>query len=100
MIPSLETNAEELGCSGLAGTFGLTKEQFKESTSIGHKLIERMRSSEYQFGMTECSSCKFQMEQQSTTPTLHPLKVLALSYGLMPELRRRFKPNLRKRLTS
>jgi hypothetical protein len=31
---------------------------------------------------------------------LHPLKVLALAYGLLPEIRRRLKPNLRKRLTS
>jgi hypothetical protein len=26
-----------------------------------------------------------QMEQGTSKPTLHPLKLLALSYGLMPE---------------
>jgi hypothetical protein len=26
------------------------------------------------------------MEQGTTKPTIHPLKVLALAYGLMPEL--------------
>ena len=34
----------------------------------------------------ECSACKIQMEQGTTKPTIHPLKVLALAYGLMPEI--------------
>ena len=100
LIPQFKTSNVDHGCSGLAGTFGLTKQHFDESLSIGHKLIEQMRSDQIEFGITECSSCKLQMEQQSTTPTLHPLKVLALAYGLMPEIRRRFKPNFKKRLTS
>ena len=37
-------------------------------------------------GTTECSACKMQMEQGTTKPTVHPLKMLALSYGLLPEL--------------
>ena len=100
LIPQLKTSNIDHGCSGLAGTFGLTKAHFDESLAIGHKLIEQMRSDQIEFGITECSSCKLQMEQQSTTPTLHPLKVLALAYGLMPEIRRRFRPNYKRRLTS
>ncbi|MBL7040505.1 MAG: hypothetical protein ISR77_17855, partial [Pirellulaceae bacterium] len=34
----------------------------------------------------ECSACKMQMEQGTTKPTIHPLKILALAYGLMPDL--------------
>ena len=91
---AIETVArdEDLACSIKFGD--------DESIAIGRKLMEQMRSDKIEFGITECSSCKMQMEQQSTTPTLHPLKVLALAYGLMPEIRRRFKPNLKKRLTS
>jgi hypothetical protein len=36
--------------------------------------------------MTECSTCKMQMEHVANKPTLHPIKLLALAYGLMPEL--------------
>jgi FAD/FMN-containing dehydrogenase/Fe-S oxidoreductase len=100
MIPQFEASTVDLGCSGLAGTFGLKREHFEESLVIGRRLIEQMRADKIDFGLTECSSCKLQMEQQSTTPTLHPLKVLALAYGLMPDIRRRLKPNFRKRLTS
>ena len=100
LIPEFRASRVEHGCSGLAGTFGLTQEHFEKSLVIGQKLMEQMRSSEIDFGLTECSSCKIQMEQQSTTPTLHPLKILALAYGLLPEVRRRLKPNLKRRLTS
>ena len=37
-------------------------------------------------GVTECSTCKMQMEQGSSKPTIHPIKLLALAYGLMPEI--------------
>lgn len=100
LIPQFQVTTAECGCSGLAGTFGLTREHFDESIAIGRQLIEQMRSDQIDFGLTECSSCKLQMEQQSTTPTLHPMKVLALAYGLMPEIRRRFKSNFRKLVTS
>jgi Fe-S oxidoreductase len=83
----------------MAGTFGLTRENFAESMLIGQDLIETMCSSEHQLGMTECSGCRQQMEQRSAIPTLHPLKILALAYGLMPQVRRRLKPNPRSRLT-
>ena len=63
-------------------------------------LIEQMRRDDHQLGLTECSSCRMQMEQRTPTPTLHPLKILALAWGLMPEIHRRLRPNTRKRLTS
>ena len=100
MIPMFAARRFENGCSGLAGTFGLTREHFQESLEIGRHLIERMRADDHQLGLTECSSCRLQMEQRSPTPTLHPIKILALAYGLMPEIHRRLRPNTRKRLTS
>jgi Fe-S oxidoreductase len=100
LIPMFSARRADNGCSGLAGTFGLTREHFQESLEIGRDLIERMRADDHQLGLTECSSCRLQMEQRSPTPTLHPVKVLALAYGLMPEIHRRMKPNTRKRLTT
>ena len=100
LIPRFETRRVDAGCSGMAGPFGLTRENFADSLEMGRELIERMRSADHQLGLTECSSCRMQMEQRSPTPTLHPLKVLALAYGLMPQIHRRLKPNTRKRLTS
>ena len=77
----------------MAGAFGLTRENFETSILIGEKLISRMQAADLNTGATECSSCKIQMEQGTTTPTLHPIKLLALSYGLMPEIQDKLQPS-------
>ena len=98
LIPELELHTIEKGCSGMGGAFGLTQENFRTSLRIGWELITHMRTKEVTLGATECSSCKFQMEQGTPTPTIHPLKLLALAYGLMPEIRERLQPS-RSRMT-
>jgi FAD/FMN-containing dehydrogenase/Fe-S oxidoreductase len=93
LIPGLTLHRIDKGCSGMAGAFGLTRENFDTSLRIGTPLVRRMQADDLTIGCTECSSCKIQMEQGTSTPTLHPLKLLALAYGLMPELREKLKPS-------
>ncbi len=95
LIPSLKVHKIEEGCSGMAGTYGLNTDNFRDSLRIGRGLITRLRQDGFDVGATECSSCKMQMEQGTQIPTLHPMKLLALSYGLMPELREKLKPSKR-----
>ncbi len=86
LIPGLRVVHIERGCSGMAGTFGLLHKNYRSSLRAGWGLISRLRDTALQAGVTECSACKIQMEQGTSKPTLHPIKLLALSYGLMPEL--------------
>lgn len=86
LIPELNVLRIEKGCSGMAGTFGLASEHFEQSLQIGQPLIQEMRTIDAVAGVTDCSSCRMQMEQEASVPTVHPLKILALAYGLMPEL--------------
>lgn len=96
LIPELRVRTIEKGCSGMAGTFGLTSENYATSIRIGWDLISEMRDATLDAGCTECSSCKIQMEQGTSTPTIHPLKLMALAYGLMPEIRDRLQQSRRK----
>ena len=88
LIPGLQLRHIESGCSGMAGTFGLLHQNYRTSLRAGWKLISRLRDPALHAGATECSTCKMQMEQGTTKPTIHPIKLLALSYGLMPEIAR------------
>ncbi|MDA7979745.1 MAG: anaerobic glycerol-3-phosphate dehydrogenase subunit C [Pirellulales bacterium] len=83
LIPGLSIRKVDEGCSGMAGTYGLKKHNYRASLRAGWGLISKVRQSDFQFGATECSACKMQMEQGTTKPTIHPLKLLAKSYGLM-----------------
>jgi FAD/FMN-containing dehydrogenase/Fe-S oxidoreductase len=86
LIKGVTVRRIERGCSGMAGTFGLKRENYRASLRAGWGLISAMRDPGVQLGTTECSACKMQMEQGTTKPTIHPLKVLALAYGIMPEI--------------
>ncbi|WP_460167228.1 anaerobic glycerol-3-phosphate dehydrogenase subunit C [Thermostilla marina] len=84
LIPGLTVRSLEAGCSGMAGTFGLKRENYRTSLRAGWGLIDRLRHRKIQAGTTECSTCKIQMEQGTTKPTIHPIKLLAAAYGLYP----------------
>lgn len=86
LVPGLRVHRVEQGCSGIAGLYGLKRTNYRASLRAGVRLINAVRSGPFQVGMTECSTCKIQMEQGTTKPTIHPVKLLALAYGLMPEL--------------
>lgn len=87
LIPGLKVERIEKGCSGMAGMYGFQRENYRRSLRAGLPLITAVRTGSFVAGTTECSTCKVQMEQSTSKPTIHPVKIVALAYGLMPELR-------------
>ncbi|HPZ84225.1 MAG TPA: hypothetical protein PL064_12365, partial [Thermogutta sp.] len=57
---------------------------FRTSLRLGWSIISHLRDPAIQAASTECSACRIQLEQGTTKPTLHPIKVLAAAYGLWP----------------
>ena len=90
-IPGLEVEFIDRGCSGIAGTFGLSRRNFRNSLRAGRGLRSRLKDPDIELGATECGACRMQMEQGSTKRTLHPIKLLAMAYGMDPGLRLKFK---------
>jgi FAD/FMN-containing dehydrogenase/Fe-S oxidoreductase len=84
LIPGLTVHSLENACSGMAGTFGLKRENYRSSLRAGWGLISALRDMDIQAGATECSACKMQMVQGTSKPTVHPLKILAMAYDLLP----------------
>ncbi|HJN67066.1 MAG TPA: heterodisulfide reductase-related iron-sulfur binding cluster, partial [Pirellulales bacterium] len=84
LIPGITINRIEKGCSGMAGTYGIRRENYRSSLRVGFDLIATVREPKFHAATTECSSCKMQMEQGTTKPTIHPVKLLAWAYGLTP----------------
>ena len=87
LIPGLRVRTVEKGCSGMAGMFGFQRKNYRTSLRIGLPLITELRTAGFQAAASECSTCRIQMEQGSSLPTIHPVKLMALAYRLMPELR-------------
>ncbi len=87
LIPGLKVKHLEKGCSGIAGMYGIQHQNYRNSLRAGLPLLNAVRTGEFAVATTECSTCKIQMEQGTTKPTIHPVKIVAHAYGLMPELR-------------
>jgi len=83
-IPGIKINEINRGCCGIAGTYGFKKGSngFEQSMKIGAALFDELSSADTQYGLTECSTCRMQMEQGSGKNTLHPVEVLAWALGI------------------
>ncbi|HBR19332.1 MAG TPA: anaerobic glycerol-3-phosphate dehydrogenase subunit C [Phycisphaerales bacterium] len=69
---------EELnaGCCGIAGTFGMQKKNYDMSLKIGRQLAEKIENSNADVILTECSTCKMQIEHLTGKKVEHPIKIL------------------------
>jgi Fe-S oxidoreductase len=98
LIPELRVHTIDVGCSGMAGAFGMSAENFGLSRAAGRPLLDEMDRPRVLHGSTECSACRIQIEDGSGKRTLHPAQYLALAYGLLPEVARRLREPIRERV--
>jgi Fe-S oxidoreductase len=96
LIPHLRLNKIDVGCSGMAGTYGLKSANYETSHLAGASMLAELQRPRNLFGSTECSSCRIQMEDGAEKRTLHPVQYLALAYGLLPEVADRLREPLRE----
>lgn len=84
LIPGVEVDVIRKGCSGMAGTWGLQRKNYRNSLRIGWPMISAVRKADGAAPATECSACKLQMEHGGDYSAVHPLKLLAHAYGRTP----------------
>jgi Fe-S oxidoreductase len=82
-LAGIEVKELNGGCCGMAGTFGMQKKNYELSTQIGKKLAELIENSGADTILTECSTCKIQIEHLTNRKVEHPIKVLARACGLL-----------------
>lgn len=87
LIPGLSVLHADAGCSGMAGVYGLKRDNYRNSLRVGWGLISTMQKTQAQIGSTECASCKLQMEQGVDKPTIPPIALMAFAYGRLPEVK-------------
>jgi FAD/FMN-containing dehydrogenase/Fe-S oxidoreductase len=96
LIPGVRVQRIDVGCSGMAGTYGLRADSHATSLEAGRPMLDELARPRVLFGSTECSTCRMQMEDGSGKRTLHPVQYLALAYGLLPDVARRLHEPVRE----
>jgi FAD/FMN-containing dehydrogenase/Fe-S oxidoreductase len=76
LVPGLELIDIRDSCCGIAGTFGMKKENFDLSMRIGSKLFEEIGRVKPDIVLSGCGTCQVQIHQGTGLDVLHPIEVL------------------------
>lgn len=76
-IPGLEIEDLKSHCCGMAGSWGMLARNFELSRKIGSDMISKINDSPASAGLTDCPTCRMQMETFSTKTVKHPIEIVA-----------------------
>ncbi|MCO7262483.1 anaerobic glycerol-3-phosphate dehydrogenase subunit GlpC [Dickeya zeae] len=76
-IPGLELQVLDSQCCGIAGTYGFKKENYDTAQGIGAPLFRQIEASGADLVITDCETCKWQIEMSTSKACEHPFSLLA-----------------------
>jgi Fe-S oxidoreductase len=76
-IDGLHVQPLRTHCCGMAGSWGMAARHFDLSVAISQDLIGQLSASEAAFGVTDCPTCRMQMEELGSKPVRHPVEIVA-----------------------
>jgi len=80
-IPRLRLKILPSECCGLAGTYGFKTEHYRISQEVGRDLFEQIHAAQPDLVVTDCETCKWQIEMSTPDRVAHPVTLLARSLG-------------------
>lgn len=77
LIPNIELTILDSQCCGIAGTYGFKKENYKASQDIGEPLFKQIEALDIDCVVTDCETCKWQIEMSTSKRCEHPISILS-----------------------
>jgi len=81
-IPGLAIRVLTKNCCGMAGSFGVAARHYDLAAQVGRPLFDEIEASGCTDLLTECGSCKMQIEEMTAARVIHPVKLLHRAYNL------------------
>lgn len=85
LIPELEIIEGHADCCGIAGTYGYKKEKYDISMAVGQPLFDFILDVGGPVAVCDSETCRWQITHGTGTPSIHPVELLAASYGYESE---------------
>jgi len=76
-IGGLQVDNLDSHCCGMAGSWGMSRDNYELSRNIGSDLAKKISASEASVAITDCPTCRMQIEHLSDKPVRHPVEILA-----------------------
>ena len=77
MIPGVKLTVLPSQCCGIAGTYGFKQENYPTSQAIGATLSRKIEAIKPDYVVTDCETCKWQIEMSTSVSVKHPISILA-----------------------
>ena len=84
LIPGLDLKLLHSECCGLSGTYGFKKEFHQISQDVGSDLFHRIERINPDIVVTDCETCKWQIEMNTRYPVFHPVSLLTRALAEKP----------------
>ena len=78
-IPELDLVLLHSECCGIAGTYGFKSEYYNISQDVVVELFKRIERADPEVVITDCETCRLQIEMNTPYKVLHPVNVLAMA---------------------
>jgi glycerol-3-phosphate dehydrogenase subunit C len=85
LIPGLQLIDSRATCCGIAGTYGYKSEKYQIGMDVGEPLFNFIRTINSPLVVCESETCRWQITHATGIPAIHPVELLAYSYGYTPE---------------
>jgi glycerol-3-phosphate dehydrogenase subunit C len=79
-IPGVTIEDLDAGCCGMSGTYGFKQEKYNVSMAIGKNLFDSINAAQPQMVVTECATCRFQIEHGTAAKVAHPVDIMLQAY--------------------
>ena len=76
LIPGVELLEIKDSCCGIAGTFGMKKENFDLSMKIGSLLFSEIKNTAPEMVLSGCGTCQLQISQGTGEDVFHPIVLI------------------------
>ena len=79
-IPGVQVELADAGCCGMSGNYGFKQDKYDISMKIGEELFERIRTAKADKVISDCGTCRLQIQHGGHVEPCHPVEILAKAY--------------------
>ena len=85
LIPELTIFESQAACCGIGGTYGYKAEKYDIAMDVGQPLFDFVSEVDGPIAVCDSETCRWNLSAVTGTPFIHPIELLAASYGYKVE---------------
>ena len=80
MIPGVKVELADAGCCGMSGNYGFKQDKYEISMKVGEELFQRIKNAGADKVISDCGTCRLQIQHGGHVEPCHPVEILAKAY--------------------